>query len=41
MFRTHALQWRVIRDIVFLALTVIPFDLVRKIVARIFSMGKS
>ena len=39
MFRTHALAWSVIRDILLLAFTVIPFDLMRKIFIRIFTMG--
>jgi magnesium-transporting ATPase (P-type) len=37
-FRTHALRAEVIRDIVLLAFTVIPFDVVRKIFSRIFMM---
>ena len=39
MFRTHALPFSVIRDIILLAFTVIPFDLMRKIFSRIFLMG--
>jgi magnesium-transporting ATPase (P-type) len=38
MFRTHALSVTVIRDVVLLAFTVIPFDVMRKISARIFTM---
>jgi calcium-translocating P-type ATPase len=38
MFRTHALSMTVIRDVVLLAFTVIPFDVMRKISARIFTM---
>ena len=41
MFRAHALPWSVIRDILLLAFTVIPFDLFRKICAKIFLMGKN
>lgn len=41
MFRTHALDWNVIRDILLLAFTVIPFDIARKIFTRIFMMGKT
>ena len=39
MFRTHALPFAVIRDTILLAFTVIPFDLMRKIFSRVFSMG--
>jgi magnesium-transporting ATPase (P-type) len=38
MFRTHALSVTVIRDVVLLGFTVIPFDVMRKIAARIFTM---
>ena len=41
MFRTHALSAAVIRDVMLLAFTVIPFDVSRKIFSRIFAMGKS
>ena len=40
MFRTHALSAYVIRDIMLIAFTVIPFDVMRKIFSRIFTMGK-
>ena len=40
MFRTHALPMTVIRDVVLLAFTVIPFDVIRKISVRIFTMGR-
>lgn len=40
MFRTHALSVTVIRDVVLLAFTVIPFDVMRKISARIFAMER-
>ena len=40
MFRTHALSVTVIRDVVLLAFTVIPFDVMRKISARIFTMER-
>jgi magnesium-transporting ATPase (P-type) len=40
MFRTHALPFSVIRDIILLAFTVVPFDLGRKICGKIFSMEK-
>ena len=39
LFRTHALSCPAIKEIVLLAFTVIPFDLVRKILSRIFSTG--
>ena len=41
MFRTHALSVTVIRDILLLAFTVIPFDLARKVFSRVFTMEKS
>lgn len=41
MFRTHALDWHTISEILLLSFTVIPFDLVRKIFTRIFLMGKN
>ncbi|MBQ8496822.1 MAG: calcium-translocating P-type ATPase, PMCA-type [Clostridia bacterium] len=41
MFRTHSLPFHVIAEILLLAFTVIPFDLMRKIFTRIFTMGKS
>ncbi len=38
MFRTHALPWECLRDVLLLALSVIPFDLVRKLLYRVFLM---
>jgi len=40
MFRTHALPTAMIRDVVLMAFTVIPFDIMRKIFSRIFAMGR-
>ncbi len=40
MFRTHLLPWTVLSEIALLGLSVIPFDLVRKIFQRIFTLGK-
>jgi magnesium-transporting ATPase (P-type) len=40
MFRSHALSAEVIRDVTLLAFTVIPFDIMRKIFSRIFTMGR-
>ena len=39
MFRTCALPWEVLGKVALLALTVIPFDLLRKMLHRIFSLG--
>ncbi len=39
MFRTHGLAWQVIGEVTLLAFSVIPFDLMRKLFHRIFSMG--
>ena len=39
MFRTQVLPWTVLGDIALLAFSVIPFDLVRKVFHRIFSLG--
>ena len=39
MFRTHALSVATLRDVILLALTVIPFDVARKVFSRIFTMG--
>ena len=39
MFRTCALPWEVLGKVALLALSVIPFDLFRKIFHRIFSLG--
>ena len=41
MFRAHALPAEVIRDVVLLSFTVIPFDIMRKIFSRIFTMEKA
>ncbi len=38
MFRTHALTFSAIREILLLAFTVIPFDLVRKILERLLTI---
>ena len=38
MFRTHALTFPAIREILLLAFTVIPFDLVRKILERLLTI---
>ena len=40
MFRTQVLPWTVLGDIALLAFSVIPFDLVRKVFHRIFSLGR-
>jgi hypothetical protein len=40
MFRTCALPWRVLSEVALLGFSVIPFDLMRKVFQRIFSMGK-
>jgi magnesium-transporting ATPase (P-type) len=40
MFRTCALPWRVLSEVALLGFSVIPFDLLRKVFQRIFSMGK-
>ena len=40
LFRTHALSYSAIKEILLLSFTVIPFDLLRKILFRIFGMGK-
>jgi hypothetical protein len=39
MFRTHALPAEIIRDVMLIAFTVIPFDVMRKIFSRVFAMG--
>ena len=41
MFRTHAIRPDVIRDVMLLAFTVIPFDIARKMFRRVFVMGKN
>ena len=40
LFRTHTLSAHAIKEILLLAFTVIPFDLMRKILCRVFSIGK-
>jgi hypothetical protein len=41
MFRTHAIRPDVIRDVLLLSFTVIPFDIARKMFRRVFVMGKN
>ncbi len=41
MFRTCHLPWNILGEIALLGLSVIPFDLIRKLFARIFNLGKS
>ena len=40
MFRTHLLSWAILGDIATIGLTVIPFDVMRKIFQRLFLLGK-
>lgn len=40
LFRTHALSYPAIKEIILLSFTVIPFDLVRKILSRVFGAGR-
>ncbi|MBQ9747559.1 MAG: calcium-translocating P-type ATPase, PMCA-type [Clostridia bacterium] len=39
MFRAHALAWEVLCDILLVAFSVIPFDLMRKLFYRVFTLG--
>ncbi len=40
MFRTAPLPWQIIGEIALLGLSVVPFDLIRKIFYRIFMLGR-
>ncbi len=40
LFRTHELSCPAIKEIILLSFTVIPFDLVRKILSRVFGVGR-